>query len=223
MNDSGAPAQENGVTGQDDLKPYFGPATRDEYGPEYQIVATNNGFSSNESNSARPSKRKRQAGEPAFLIQGPGFSSAPKHRLGAILTILHEIPLARNTLLKLGEAPATYGHNSLWWTGQGIVPQHQLEAIQRNEWQEMTPRELGAAFNAEVHRLMAFLDLTDRSYGSVGALADQIPTTTICKERQFYDTILEINGDANVKPLCTTAVMTDVKDDSIQGETAKFG
>ncbi|WDK12117.1 ubiquitin interaction domain-containing protein [Colletotrichum graminicola] len=149
-----------------------------------------------------PSARKREEGAPAFLIQKPNARNSSQ-RLGSVLTILHEIPLARNVLLQAGKPAASYGHNSEWWKGQPIYAPHVLAAMQQGElqWSEESKPD----FHEEIHRLMAFLDLTERSYGSVETMADLVPKTNFSPERQFYDTLDEKTDAEVLKPLTHVA------------------
>ncbi|KAJ0162168.1 hypothetical protein CTA2_5017 [Colletotrichum tanaceti] len=192
--------QEAGVTDTGANAPYFGPANRSDYDQNNWAMVTTTTTSSRAvvDGDPAPSARKRDEGAPAFLIHKTNARSASQ-RLGSVLTILHEIPLARNVLLQAGEQAASYGHNSEWWKGQPIYAPHVLAAIQQgeHEWAENSKPD----FHEEIHRLMAFLDLTERCYGSVEAMADLIPKSNFSPERQFYDTLDEKTDAEVLKPL----------------------
>lgn len=111
-----------------------------------------------------PSNRRRDADAPAFLRQ------TKDHRLGALLSIYSKIPLARNFLLRCGRPAPTYGYNAEWWKGSPILTQDVLARMARGEevWGEDTHPE----FIDELHRLVAFLDQSERSYANVDSLAE---------------------------------------------------
>ncbi len=111
-----------------------------------------------------PSNRKRDADAPAFLRQ------TKNHRLGGLLSIYSKIPLARNFLLRCGRPAPAYGHNPEWWKGNPILRQDVLTKMARGEdvWGEDTHPD----FIDELHRLLAFLDRSERSYASADSLAE---------------------------------------------------
>lgn len=135
--------------------------------------------------------RKRQPGTPAFIRQTKDC------RLGSLLSIYHKIPLVRNILLSYPSPARTYGHNSEWWKGQPILKPEVLAAMMRGE--SVSADDSRPAFNEEIHRLMAFLDQTDRSYGTVDALAETSPidpsggqnTWGVDYENKFLDHLIE--------------------------------
>nr|XP_036582889.1 ubiquitin interaction domain-containing protein [Colletotrichum truncatum]KAF6791785.1 ubiquitin interaction domain-containing protein [Colletotrichum truncatum] len=198
--ESGFTPQEAGVTNTGTNATYFGPANRADYDQNsWALVPTAADASQTRADAdPAPSARKREQGAPAFLVQQPNARNQ-QHRLGSILTILHEIPLARNILLSAGEQAPSYGHNSEWWKGQPIYAPHVLAAMQQGELQWADDSKPN--FHEEIHRLMAFLDQTERSYGSVEAMADLVPSTSFSVERQFYDTLNENTDPEIMKPL----------------------
>ena len=109
----------------------------------------------------RPSKRRKISGEPAFLRGG-----AASGYLGPVLTIYHAIPLAREALLFPQLEVHAYGHDPNWWSG--VSDENYKSA-------SVTNGALSPDLNnylCEIQSLMGFLDSTQRSYGSVDALAD---------------------------------------------------
>ncbi|KAK1972823.1 ubiquitin interaction domain-containing protein [Colletotrichum sublineola] len=198
--DAGFKGQEAGVTDTGANPTYFGPANRPDYDQNSWAMVPTATTSSQAfiDGDPAPSARKREEGAPAFLIQKPNARNSSQ-RLGSVLTILHEIPLARNVLLQAGKQAASYGHNSEWWKGQPIYAPHVLAAMQQSElqWSEDSKPD----FHEEIHRLMAFLDLTERSYGSVETMADLVPKTNFSPERQFYDTLDEKTDAEVLKPM----------------------
>jgi hypothetical protein len=209
-----------GVTNGSPHVPYFGPANRPDYDQNsWAMVPVAGMAESNADCEPLPSMRKRVEGAPAFLIQ-PTDNSSPIHRLGAILTILHEIPMARNILLQGGTPAASYGHNSEWWKGQPILPPHVLAALDRGElhWKGDTKPD----YTEELHRLVAFLDSTERSYGSTAVIADTLALSQYGKERQFYDTLIDEYGQDAIKPMLHTAVVEYMDQEETVGEPNAF-
>jgi hypothetical protein len=150
--EAGLPPQESGITGTEQV--HFGPATRSQY--EYEsgqwgMVPLGKGSGQEILFDPDPAERKRDLDAPAFLRP-----SVQNHRLGALLTIYHEIPLTRNLFLNKNDLLPNYGHDREWWTGKEI----EVQSI-NGDYQEL---------DRELQRLMAFLDNTERSYGSVEAL-----------------------------------------------------
>ncbi|KAL3957356.1 hypothetical protein ACCO45_007934 [Purpureocillium lilacinum] len=193
------------------------PANRGEYDQDNWAMIP---AESNNASSPAPEARKRATGAPAFLVQGR--SSFGEHRLGGLLTILHEIPLARNVLLQCGAAAASYGFNSDWWNGQEILAPDVLAKLQSGELGWGDRHVESDASHEEMHRLMAFLDSTERSYGTVSVLTDIIPYSSLGPEKQFYEQLTEQNGDL-IKPLTQVATLARVLGGNIGDDEAKFG
>ncbi|KAL6712782.1 hypothetical protein ACLMJK_009623 [Lecanora helva] len=150
----------NRETGSMEHQP-FGPAIRDHYdenewaltvtGPQTQEIILD----------PDPADRKRPTSAPAFLKP-----SLAGHRLPALLTILHAIPMARAALLSKTHTLADYGFDRDWWTG---TPIKFLKIVDLNiQGQPVHTDDI----IHEIQRLMAFLDETDRAYGSADALAN---------------------------------------------------
>ncbi|KPI42469.1 uncharacterized protein AB675_9887 [Cyphellophora attinorum] len=161
-----AEAQESGVTSTDPTgnakgDRYFGPATRNEYdASQWQMVAV---ASSREIvDHPPPSKRRRMNGQPAFLRP-----SNDKSYLAALLTIYHAIPMAREALLFPSMQVASYGYDPSWWSGTSDANSRSI-SMQTDENHDVDRTKA----LAEVQCLMAFLDNTQRAYGSVDALQD---------------------------------------------------
>ena len=92
------------------------------------------------------------------------------HKVGGLLTIMHEIPRARNILLCIGSAAATYGHNNDWWKGEEILSPEALAKLHRGLSWDFAQHKSSTDLDEEIHRLLAFLDSTERGYGSISAL-----------------------------------------------------
>lgn len=159
--EAGLPPQESGIVDNNVTEKSFGPATRAEYEKDQWAMVPIKADTAREASQLAPSARKRASPAPAFL------RTTKDHRLGAIITILHSIPKARNILLSCGPPSRTYGHNSEWWNGQPILSPEALEMLARDEWAPAPKPE----FYDELHRLLAFLDNTERAYGTIDGLA----------------------------------------------------
>ncbi|RYP05158.1 hypothetical protein DL765_009920 [Monosporascus sp. GIB2] len=105
----------------------------------------------------------------------------------------------RNILLSFPTPARSYGHNSEWWKGQPILKPEALAAMMRGE--QVEGDDAHPAFNEELHRLMAFLDKTDRSYCAVDALIGTQPidpsggrhTWGVDYETKFLDHLFEMD------------------------------
>lgn len=153
------PPQISGVTGSAPGGT-FGPATRSEYdSSQWGMVTVGKSTAEEISLDPSPAERKRDMDQPAFLKP-----SIQDHRLNALITIYHEIPLTRNLFLDSEQNQlSNYGYDAEWWTGSAIeLP------VQIVDGQELLQSEV----DKELQRLMAFLDNTERSYASVDALAN---------------------------------------------------
>ncbi|KAK3953069.1 hypothetical protein QBC32DRAFT_369800 [Pseudoneurospora amorphoporcata] len=179
------PPQESGVTSNGG---YFGPANRSDYDPnQWAMVPLRL-----RQTDPRPINRTRAPGSPAFL-RNRSENTTIRHRVGGILTILHSIPAARNALLQLGTAPEYgYGSNREWWKGQKILPP-ELQAC--NEQIGSEQEQLLPPWSDELHRLVAFLDSTERAYGTADILANckapGVDDRWDC-EREFFDSHMEM-------------------------------
>ena len=214
------PQQETGVVDDSTATPFFGKAERENYDQGNWALVPSEQPQTALVVAPRPSSRKREDGAPAFLLQG--YNATGQHRLGGLVTILHQIPLARNILLQCGDPALSYGHNSEWWNGQEILPPHVLSALQSGDLRWGNHDTAKPIFEEELHRLMAFLDLTERGYGTVSVLNDLLPYPGAGPERQFYERLAEGNGEI-IRPLSQVAVLGHVQSVSVWEEEARFG
>lgn len=152
--------QENGTihTGQ-----HFGPAKRAHY-PADQWAIAPIASSREVIDHPPPAKRRRIAGQPAFL-RGPTGDDVEYN--APLLTIFHSIPLAREALLFPPMQVFTYGHNADWWAGTTDENAKYLSLPHTSIGDDDRRRYL-----CEIQCLMAFLDDTTRAYGSVEALSE---------------------------------------------------
>ncbi|RQM06475.1 hypothetical protein DH86_00002337, partial [Scytalidium sp. 3C] len=112
--EAGLPPQESGVIGTDQV--YFGPATRTQYEEgKWDMVPIGKSSVQEILFDPEPTERKREIDAPAFLKP-----AVEDHRLAALLTIYHEIPLAREIFLDRMDVSPSYGFNQEWWSGTEI-------------------------------------------------------------------------------------------------------
>jgi hypothetical protein len=215
------PDQESGIIGPSEPPPpHFGPANRETYVAADWAIVPSDPMKGSSVNEFAPSKRKRAPGAPAMLV----ISSAQggDHRLGGLLTILHEIPIARNILLGIGSPATTYGCNNDWWRGQNILSPDVLAKMAEEGSSDPGVHKSGSAFEDEVHRLMAFLDSTERGYGSISILADILADPdNQGMEKQFYEMLGKRYPDVAQPMMQVAAVAMFHRDDEEQD--ASFG
>ncbi|KAF2488632.1 hypothetical protein BU16DRAFT_532133 [Lophium mytilinum] len=151
------PGQESGVIGG--TRAIFGPAPKDAHYDAQNWAMTLVGTQEKVIDVAAD-QRKREAGGPAFLkpIANEDF-------LPSLVTMLSTVPSIRNLLLCPGFVASDYGQEEDWWRGTPITPPARIavdgEPIQTDQLELIR----------EVQRLIAFLDRTDRAYGSAEALS----------------------------------------------------
>ncbi|KAK3328408.1 hypothetical protein B0T19DRAFT_442309 [Cercophora scortea] len=191
-----SPAQESGVT-----LAHFGPANKSEYDPnEWAMVQVK----AEPVEDPEPAARVRSDGSDVFLRSR---GSGRRDRLGSILMVFHSIPAARNALLHLGNPPATgYGSHYEWWKGEPIVLSDEQDEDQR--WDQAW--KLPPSWAHELHRLVAFLDSTERSYGTADILASIRKPNSPDPESEFF---------VNLKKACLQAQPID---DAGPGPSAVF-
>lgn len=218
--EAGFPAQEQ-ETGVIDPQitmdaPQFGPATRSAYDASNWAMVQTEPAESNLSMIPLASKRKRADDIPAFLVQST--DAIPGNRIGAFLTILHSIPLARNKLLESGQPAASYWYNGEWWNGKDILAPEVLTRLQAGAL-DTDSFEAIPKFEEEIHRLAAFLDQTSRSYASADSLTRVITSPYMVTEyngsgsveKQFYEMFAGRNPD-QVRPLYSKVTLESVLD-----------
>ncbi|KAF4336805.1 hypothetical protein FBEOM_9316 [Fusarium beomiforme] len=213
--------QESGITGPSEPPPpHFGPANRETYEPDSWALVQAEPIKESSVNELAPSKRKRAPGAPVMLV----ISSAQSgdHRLGGLLTIMHEIPIARNILLSIGSPAATYGQNNDWWRGQEILSTDVLAKMAEEGSWDPGAHKSDCAFEEEVHRLMAFLDSTERGYGSISVLTDILADPqNQGMEKQFYEMLGKRYPEVT-QPLMQVAALAMFHGDDLE-EDADFG
>lgn len=156
------PHQETGVT--DATYPYFGPANREHYDTKNWTMTLSGSHAREILLNPDPIDRKRERNAPAFVKPSPGTDYLP-----ALITILHAIPAAREALLMRKYTELDYGHDKEWWDGAIIKAPKVVDVTDSSvdtDWD---------AILFEPQRLMAFLDQTERAYGSIAGLANMDP------------------------------------------------
>ncbi|KMU86106.1 hypothetical protein CIHG_03894 [Coccidioides immitis H538.4] len=141
---------------------HFGPANRDHYdSTSWAVTPYVNPKSKKECINPDPEERKRDNDQPPFLRP---LNHA--NYLAACITILHAIPLSREAFISRDTLISDYGYHPQWWDGARIDLPAEASLIDPDK-QDESPDELFL----EMQRLMAFLDGTDRAFGSAEAVA----------------------------------------------------
>ncbi|KAK4157218.1 hypothetical protein C8A00DRAFT_40442 [Chaetomidium leptoderma] len=180
------PQQSGVTTNNGDSSVHFGPANRPDYDTdEWAMVRLGN-----QESDPDPTLRARKAGEPVLLRCRQDITWK-KHRIGALLMIFQHIPAARNALLQRGDAPGYgYGNKSDWWQGQAIMPPGQVDP---EGWMD----DSTLSWSDELHRLMGFLEATERAYGTADTLARaRHPETreTGDLEKDFFHSFIDLQS-----------------------------
>jgi hypothetical protein len=215
------PQQETGFVGPSEPAPtQFGPANRETYNADdWAMVPMGPANKDLSVNEPPASKRKRAPGAPAMLAMTNARDR--DHRLGGLLTIMHEIPMARNILLNIGDLAPTYGNNKDWWKGEEILSPETLAKMHQEMSWEAGEHNSATAFEEEIHRLMAFLDSTERGYGSTSALVESMKYDGLAKEKQFYEMLGQRHME-KIRPIMQVACLALFHSDALE-EDATFG
>lgn len=158
MQAPGMSPQESGITGThtSPTNPNFAPAQENkEYDPNQWSLTTTQ---ANEVEIDPPAdQRMRVIGAPVFIKPCKNARN-----VGGALAIMANIPRARHALLALQYQTSDYGQDEKWWNGERISESRIIE----------TERDSGGEeYLRELQRVMALLDKSDRSYGSIEVLA----------------------------------------------------
>lgn len=201
------PAQVSGTVQTEEIR--FGPATRSQYeSGQWEMVPMGKTSAQEIVLDPEPANRKRTPGSPAFLKP-----MVKDTRLNAIITMYHAIPLARNLFLNSTNVLPSYGHDPEWWAGKPIELQSTVTV-------EDSPPEYDQV-DRELQRLMAFLDNTERSYGSVEALANFQEVKQACRNAhglpaavfRAWKSIFENKCPGMIRQIFSTGVQREDADD----------
>ena len=153
------PEQENGIINSAGQQ--FGPAVRPHYDTQQWALTTTSANTREVVEHPPASKRMRISEQPVFLRGSPETGYLP-----TLLTIYHSIPLAREALLYPSMEVHAYGYDPVWWGGTSDENNKSVSV----DSEIMVDRAYSSLLT-EVQQLMAFMDGTNRAYGSVDALA----------------------------------------------------
>ncbi|KAF2418928.1 hypothetical protein EJ08DRAFT_702965 [Tothia fuscella] len=137
---------------------FFGPARREKYDPSQWAMTIPSISAAEVLLDPDPPHRVREDKSNPVLMK----PITPKDPLPALLTILYNVPLAREMLLCRGFGLEDYGSEPGWWSGTGI----ELPKIVYGDGREVRDNT-GRDVIAEIQRLMAFMKASNRAYGSV--------------------------------------------------------
>lgn len=152
------PGQESGVL--DPPRPYFGPAERKDYDSNNWTMTATGSHTKEILLNPEPVDRKRGNNMPAFLKPTPRG-----YQLSALIKILQVIPMSREALLCRENIFDDYGYDTEWWDGTAIKVPKVVNLSPDGHY--VDPDEV----IHESQRLVAFLEETDRAYGSSEVLA----------------------------------------------------
>lgn len=178
-----ASQQETGVVHADgtSTSTMVGPSNRDDYGNQWAMVQ----YRAQEvlaDVEITQRVQHKDAAEPRFVKHLTDGDYTPN-----LFTICHAIPAAREAFLMKSWLKHDYGHDDGWWRGQPIPTPTVVHVADGSPAETLTDRYEEVI--AEVQRLMAFLDASDRIYASTGGLTE----TKMIKEHNLSDgTLLEL-------------------------------
>ncbi|KAL5399550.1 hypothetical protein PMIN06_008051 [Paraphaeosphaeria minitans] len=148
--------QESGVVGKAGTAGVLRPATQSYYdSASWALVPAARSTEFIPDASLNDQERKEQ---PGFIKPTVGDNHLP-----AFITMLHSIPLIRNTLLAPAISTSNYWRGEDWWKGTASA----TSIIVDDDTVTKTGAEL--EFLYEVQRLAAFLDASERTYASLDA------------------------------------------------------
>ncbi|KAL5382755.1 hypothetical protein DPSP01_006314 [Paraphaeosphaeria sporulosa] len=148
--------QESGVVGKAGTAGVLRPATQNYYdSASWALVPAAKSTEFIPDASLNDQERKEQ---PGFIKPAVGDNHLP-----AFITMLHSIPLVRNTLLAPAISTNNYWRGEDWWKGTASA----TSIIVDDDTGTKNGAELELIY--EVQRLIAFLDASDRTYASLEA------------------------------------------------------
>lgn len=140
-----------------------------------------------------------------------------RHRLGPLLMILHEISAARNFFLLLEGTSWSYDNHKDWWKGEQILAKGQPPSAGQwgHPYQDVNLVD-------ELQRLIAFLDLTDRSYGTADSLCENqlIKSAWGDPILRFYESLYNCSNSHELPRMWTTVTIDNTLGESRPQEFA---
>ncbi|KIW09433.1 uncharacterized protein PV09_00318 [Verruconis gallopava] len=209
--------QENGVInglGQDlSGAKYFGPPTRDAayYAPEQWAMVPVSSTARVYDNPDPPDRRRnKENGEPVCFKPLKEMDPLP-----SLIAVLGQIPGARKALLCEHLQLQNYGNNPRWWDGESAMVGHpSLVGDGAFPQQDVV---------AETQRLMAFIQESDRSYGSVEALekldglSNETTANIISKSGDFTGELRFLVGWSAAADMFGSAVNQNASETTLHG------
>ncbi len=138
--------------------PHFGPARQEHYDINWALTVPRD-FTKEIWLNPEPIDRKRDGTKPAFLRP-----ATQGHRLPALIKILQTIPLTREAMLCRESILTDYGHHGDWWDGATIQAPKVFRVGHEGYGYDIEE------VLYETQRLVAFLEETERAYGSIDSV-----------------------------------------------------
>ncbi|MCJ1421816.1 hypothetical protein MMC32_008183 [Xylographa parallela] len=203
------PGQEVGVT--DATGAHFGPATEAYYDNDKWAMTAARTHAQEIMQNPDPQFRMREKGAPAFLKPSPAG-----HYVPALVTILHAIPMAREALLSRDYVLSDYGKSDEWWDG---LPIESPKIFNLDQTIDEPDRE---EILFEFQRLMAFLDETERAYGSADVLVNMdgirhVHTSDVEARllQVWSESVTRVMPDYEMRAVFETSASKDLNDRTI--------
>ncbi|KAK4142288.1 uncharacterized protein C8A04DRAFT_38394 [Dichotomopilus funicola] len=192
------PQQSGVMNSNGESSAYFGPANRPDYDQDQWAMVP----LGRQDSDSDPSLRARKSGAPVFLRCRIN-SEWEKHRVGGLMMVFHKIPAVRNLILRIGITPDYgYGNKGDWWQGEPIGVPLQPES---DGW----AGKIVPSWTDEIHRLVAFLELSERAYGTADILI-RARTPTIRDswdaEKDLFENFTEASLEGPAVPKIETLV-----------------
>ncbi|KAH6626443.1 hypothetical protein B0J18DRAFT_141096 [Chaetomium sp. MPI-SDFR-AT-0129] len=192
------PQQSGVMNSNGESSAYFGPANRPDYDQDQWAMVP----LGRQDSDSDPSLRARKSGAPVFL-RCRITSEWEKHRVGGLMMVFQKIPAVRNLILRIGITPDYgYGNKGDWWQGEPIGVPLQPES---NGWDG----KIIPSWTDEIHRLVAFLELSERAYGTADILI-RARTPTIRDswdaEKDLFENFTEASLEGPAVPKIETLV-----------------
>lgn len=192
------PQQSGVINSNGESSAYFGPANRPDYDQDQWAMVP----LGRQESDPDPSLRARKNGAPVFL-RCRTTSEWDKHRVGGLMMVFQRIPAVRNLILRIGVTPDYgYGNKSDWWQGEPIGVPLQPDS---DGWGD----KIVPSWTDEMHRLVAFLELSERAYGTADMLI-RAKTPSIRDswdaEKDLFENFTEASFEGSASPNIETLI-----------------